>query len=281
MQKRYEMFIVFFSLVFAGGCTLLESEEPVADNQSHIDYTFGTSESGKVKKEFHFVNSDDFVVQSDIEYLYKNEQIAGKIFTDYKASIPAVMQKDTFMYQGEKLARHLQLLRETTVDGRFRVLKEYNYNYPETNTRTKVIRNTAGVVEDSIVYVYNGTLLIGETHFTGNSRGGFKYEYNSNGKLALVIDLNGIKVYENQYDENGLLAKTLVYRDGKLNNTITFERIMKGAQLTIKKFSQKEGSADKLLNSVKVFEAGKLIELNEYATAPCGANWWCTRYQYF
>jgi len=281
MQKRYEMLIVLSSLIFTGGCTLLESEEPVADNQSHIDYTFGTTESGKVRKEFHFVNSDDFVVQSDIEYLYKNEQIAGKIFTDYKASTPAVMQKDTFMYQGEKLARHLQFLRETTVDGRFKVLKEYNYNYPETNTRTKVIRNTAGIVEDSIVYMYTGTLVVCETHITGISRGGFNYEYNSNGKLTVMTNLNGVKLYENQYDENGLLTKTLVYGDGKLNTTITFERILKGARLTIKKFSQKEGCADKLLNSVKVFEAGKLIELNEYGTAPCGANWWCTRYQYF
>ncbi|MGE0021384.1 MAG: hypothetical protein AB7S72_17040 [Draconibacterium sp.] len=281
MQKRNEILIALFSLLFAGGCSLLETEEPVVDNQSHIDYTFGTSESGKVKKEFHFINSDDYVVQSDIEYVYKNEQIAGKIFTDYKTSQPVVLQKDTFMYNDEKLFRQLQLLRETTTDGRLKVSKEYHYNYPQANTRTKVIRNQSGIVEDSIVYVYNGDLVISETHFTGKSSGGFNYEYNSKGKLAVVTDLNGVKTYENEYDENGLLLKTLIFKDGQLNSTITFERILKGATLSIKKYAQKAGAADKILSSVKVFEAGKLVELNEYATAACGANWWCTRYQYY
>jgi hypothetical protein len=281
MQKRYEMLIVLFSFVFTGGCSLLESEESVDDNQSHIDYTFGTAESGKVKKEFHFVNSDDYVVQSDIQYVYVNGQIAGKILTDYKATNPVILQKDTFMYNGEKLFRQLQLLRETTIEGRFKVSKEYNYNYPETNTRTKVIRNQVGVVEDSIVYVYTGTNVISETHFTKYSSAGFKYDYNSAGKLILVTNLSGVKAYENQYDESGLLAKTLVYRDGQINTTITFERILKGATLTIKKFSQKAGDPNQLLNSVKVFEGGKLVELNEYSTAACGANWWCTRFQYY
>ncbi len=73
MQKRNEMLIVLFALVFTGGCSLVETEEQVVDNQSHIDYTFGTSESGRVKKEFHFINNDDYVVQSDMEYLYENE----------------------------------------------------------------------------------------------------------------------------------------------------------------------------------------------------------------
>ena len=281
MQQRYEMLIVLFSLVFIGGCSLVETEESVVDNQSHIDYTFGTNESGKVKKEFHFINSDDYVVQSDIEYVYKNEQIAGKIFTDYKTSQPVVLQKDTFIYNHEKLFKQLQLLRETTTDGRLKVSKEYHYNYPQANTRTKVIRNQLGIVEDSIVYVYKGDLVISEKHFTEKSSGGFNYEYNSNGKLAIVTDLNGIKAYENQYDEHGLLLQTLIFKDGQLSSTITFERILKGAQLSIKKYSQKAGAADKILNSVKVFESGKLVELNEYATAPCGSNWWCTRYQYY
>ncbi|HCE56424.1 MAG TPA: hypothetical protein DER09_01180 [Prolixibacteraceae bacterium] len=259
----------------------METEESVVDNQSYIDYTYGTSESGKVKKEFHFINSDDYEVQSDVEFIYDNEQIAGKIFTDYKTSQPVVLQKDTFIYNGEKLLRQLQLLRETTTDGRLKVSKEYNYNYPQANTRTKVIRNQSGIVEDSIVYVYNGELVISEKHFTEKSSGGFNYEYNSSEKLVLVTDLNGIKLYENQYDENGLLSKTLIFKDGQLNTTITFERILKGATLSIKKYAQKAGAADKILSSVKVFEAGKLVELNEYATAACGANWWCTRYQYY
>jgi hypothetical protein len=185
------------------------------------------------------------------------------------------------MYNGEKLFRQLQLIRETSTDGCLKISKEYHYNYPQANTRTKVIRNQSGIIEDSIVYVYNGELVTSETHISEKSRGGFNYEYNSNGKLTIVTDLNGIKAYENQYDENGLLSKTLIFRDGQLSSTITFERILKGTTLSIKKYSQKAGATDKILNSVKVFEAGKLVELNEYATAACGSNWWCTRYQYY
>lgn len=281
MQKRYELLILVPALMFLGSCSLLDTEEPVVDNQKHIDYTFGTSESGKVKKEFHFINSDDYVVQSDIEYIYDGAQIAGKIFTDYKTAQPVVLQKDTFIYNGDRLFRQLQLLRETTSNGNLRVTKVVHYNYPQTDIRTKVIRNQAGSVEDSIVYVYNGDLAVSETHYTGKNVGGFNYEYNSNRKLLIVTNLNGVKAYENKYDENGLLLETLVFNDGKLSSTISFERSLKGAQLSIKKFSQKAGSSDKILNAVKVFEAGKLVELNEYATAPCGSNWWCTRYQYY
>lgn len=279
MQKRYEIVIVVISLIFTGACSILEIEDTGDNINSKIDFNYGIAESGKIRKELHFNNSDDYLVQSEFLYLYKNEKIVGKIFTDYNSLQPAVMQKDTFMYNGEKLLKQLQLVRETKTEG-LRISKTYKFDYPNANISTKLVLNRSGGIEDSIVYVYEGDLVISETHITPKGRTGFNFEYNSSSKLAAVTDLNGNKVYENQYDANGLLSKTLNFQEGKLSSTITFERISKGERLSIKKYIQKADGTEKLLNSEKVFESGRLVELNEFATAQCGAIWWCTRYQY-
>ena len=241
----------------------------------------GVKESGKLKKELHFSDTDDYDTKSDIEFVYKNNKLSQQIFTDYNWDNPVVIQKDTFLYDNEKLCGRVHYLMETIPSSPLVIAKTFNYYYPNENTKIKVGYSEAGVINDSIVFVYSGELLVEETHFNSTGSAKFLFEYNSDNKLSKTVDLKRNLTTINYFDENGILTNTKVFLGDEVQSDITYLRIVKDNLLTIKRFVKLNNITDKFLSSVKTFESGILIELAEHHVSLSGAEWWCTRYEYF
>lgn len=283
MQKISKLLFSLFLLVFIAGCSLVDDyfdDEEWAD-QSNIDYLVGVEESGKLKKELHFSDTDDYDTKSDIEFVYKNNKLAQKIFTDYNWDKPIVIQKDTFLYNNEKLCGRVHYLMETIPTSPLVLARTFRYYYPDENTKIKVEYSETGAIDDSIVFVYSGELLIEETHFKSSGSAHFLFEYNSDKKLSEIVDLTRNLTTINYFDENGVLTNTKVFLGDEVQSEFTYQRIVKDNLLTIKRFVKLSSRTDKFLNSVKTFENGILIELAEHHISLSGAEWWCTRYKYF
>ena len=283
MQKISKLLFNLVLLVFIAGCSIvddyLENEEWA--DQSDIDFLVGVKESGKLKKELHFLNTDDYDTKSDIEFVYKNDKLAQKIFTDYNWDEPVVIQKDTFLYDEEKLCGRVHYSMEIIPTSPLVVAQTSNYYYPDENTKIKVEFSETGEIHDSIVFVYSGELLVEETHFKNTGSTHYLFEYNSDNKLSKVIDLTRGLTTINYFDENGVLANTKIFHGDEVQSDITYQRVEKENQLVIKRFVKHINRTDQFLNSVKTFENGILIELAEHRSSSSGTEWWCTRYEYF
>ena len=283
MQKISELLFNLFLLVFVAGCSLVDDyldNEEWAD-QSDIDYLVGVKESGKLKKELHYLNTDDFETKSDIEFVYKNNKLTQKIFTDYNWDEPVVIQKDTFLYDDEKLCGRVHYSMKEIPTSPLVVAGTFNYYYPDENTKIRVEYKETGETDDSIVFVYSGKLLMEERHFNSAGFKGYSFEYNADGKLYKIIDLSGGFTTINYFDKNGVLDNTIIYRGEEIQSTITYERQVKENQLVIKRYVKHVNTTAPFLNSVKTFEKGILIECAEHRFSSSGAEWWCTRYEYF
>ncbi len=283
MQKIIKLLFSIFLLVLITGCSLVDDyldNEEWAD-QSDIDYLVGTKESGKLKKELHFLNTDDYDTKSDIEFVYKDNKLSAQIFTDYNWDNPVVIQKDTFLYDCEILCSRVHYLMEKIPTSPLVVAKTFNYYYPDENTKIKVEFSETGEIDDSIVYVYSGKLLVEETHFKNTGSAHFLFEYNSDNKLSKIVDLTRNLTTINYFDENGVLENTKVFIENEVQSETTYERIVKDNLLTIKRYIKLSNRTDNILSSVKTFESGILIELAEHHVSLSGAEWWCTRYEYF
>lgn len=283
MQKISKLLFSFFLIAFIASCSLVDDyldNEEWAD-QSDIDYLVGVKESGKLKKELHFLNTDDYVTKSDIEFIYINNKLTQQIFTDYNWDNPVVIQKDTFLYDCEILCSKVHYLMEEIPTSPLVVAKTFNYYYPDENTKIKVEYSETEEIDDSIVFVYSGKLLVEETHFKNTGSAHFLFEYNSDNKLSKIVDLTRNLTTINYFDKNGVLENTKVFIGDEVQSEITYQRIVKDNLLTIKRFIKLSNRTDKFLSSVKIFESGILIELAEHHVSLSGAEWWCTRYEYF
>lgn len=282
MQKISKLLLSLFLIAFIASCSLVDDylDDEDWSDQSNIDYLVGVKESGKLKKELHFSNTDDYSANSDIEFIYQNNKLEQKIFTDYGWDKPIVIQRDTFFYKNNKLSGGLNYLMEKIPSSPLVVSCMYNYSYPNENTKIKVECSKHGVIEDSVVFVYSGELLVEETHFDSSGSTHFLFEYNLDNKLSKIIDLTRNLTTINYFDENGVLENTKVFLGDEVQSEITYERIVKENLLTIKRFVKLSNRTDKFLSSVKTFESGILIELAEHHVSISGAEWWCTRYEY-
>ena len=283
MQKISKLLFSLFLFTFIASCSLVDDylDKEEWTDQSDIDYLVGVKESGKLKKELHFSNTDDYDTKSDIEFVYKDNKLTQQIFTDYNWDNPVVIQKDTFLYDCEILCSRVHYLMEKIPTSPLVIAKTFNYYYPDENTKIKVEFSETGEIDDSIVFVYSSKLLIKERHFKSNGSSHFSFEYNLDNKLSKIIDLTRGLTTINYFDENGVLENTKVFIGDEVQSEITYERIVKNNLLTIKRFVKLSNKTDKFLSSVKTFESGILIELAEHHVSLSGAEWWCTRYEYF
>ena len=283
MQKISKLLFSLFLFVFIAGCSLvddyLENEEWT--DQSDIDYLVGVKESGKLKKELHFSNTDDYDTNSDIEFVYKSNKLAKQIFTDYNWDKPIVIQKDTFLYDKDKLCGRVHYSMEKVPTSPLTVARTFNYYYPNENTKIKVEYSETGAIGDSIVFVYSGELLVEETHYKSSNSNHFSFEYNSNQKLCKISDITRGLTTINYFDENGVLSNTKVFLGDEVQSDITYQRMVNENILVIKRYVKLSSRTDNFLSSVKTFDNGILIELAEHHISKSGAEWWCTRYEYF
>lgn len=281
MRNFIKVFLLLFVFQLILSCSIFESEDYV--DQSHIDFLVGVEESGKLKKELHFSGSDDETVGSDIEFIYKNDRLIKKIYTDYNWNSPYVLQKDTFIYKADILSQMVHYFRTGSPTSPLVVSKIYDYYYPDTDTKIEVIHHETGELKDSVVYIYSGKLLVEKSHYNHLGTWGSKYEYNSEGKLYKSTNLEGENAIINYFDENGVLKSSAGYDGDRLRTMTTYERKTNGNQLIIKKYIKGTdiNSVEPFLTSHKKFENGKLIESVKYHPTFPGSEWWCTRYEYF
>lgn len=263
-------------------CSVFKDDD-FAD-QSHIDYLFGVEESGRLKKELHFSGSNDETVNSDIEFVYKNDRLIKKIYNDYNWNEPFVLQKDTFVYVNGKLSEMLHYFRRGAVTSPLIISEIYKYSYPDDNSKIEVIREETGELDDSVKYIYSGNLVIEERHFNHQGEWGRKFEYNSMGKLYKSSDLDGTNLVINYFDENGVLESSASMDSDGVNvlMLISYEREIEGNKLKIKKYLEdmRVNSVEPFLTSHKVFENEKLVEEVKYHPTFSGSQWYCNRYEY-
>lgn len=263
------------------GCYIFENEDYI--NQSHVDYLVGVKESGRLKKELHFSSSKDETANSVIESFYKNNQLLKKLYTDNNLNEPFVLQKDTFIYENEKLSQMLHFFRTGATTSPLVISDIYYYYYPDENTHIEVKYEKNGELDDSTVYIYSGNFLVEERHYSNNRFWGDRYEYNSDGKVLKMIVLPDENPLINYFDENGVLEKAIYYEGEEERTIMTYERENKRNQLIIYCYIKHLhlSETEPFLSSHRKFENGKLIESVKYHPTFPGSEWWCTRYEYF
>jgi hypothetical protein len=146
-----------------------------------------------------------------------------------------------------------------------------------------VIYEEDGELDDSIVYVFESSLLIEERHFSNNVEWGKLFEYNKDGKLHKTINLETGNVTENYFDENGTLEKSFVIAGDEVHSIITYERKINGNQLMIRCYIEDShvNTVEPFLSSYKKFVNRKLVEYVKYHPTFSGSEWFCHRYEYY
>lgn len=281
MNSLYKTVLIFLISISVGACSLFDFENE--DKQSDIDFLYGTEESGKLKRELHFSDSEDQTVESDIEYVYENGKLSEKIYTDHNWNTPFVLQKDEFIYENGQLHQMIHYFRRGSPTSPLIVSEIYNYSYPDANTKIEVIYEENGELDDSIVYVFEGALLIEERHLSDTVEWGKRFEYNQDGKLQKTIDLETGNVTENYFDENGVLEKSITFTGEEVRSVATYERRRSGDELVIRCYIKhfNASQVEPFLSSHKKYVNRKLVEyVKSHPTFP-GSEWFCTNYEYY
>lgn len=278
IAKGFLLLFIFQSIL---GCSIFEHED--WNDHSQIDFLVGVEESGRLKRQLNYSSSEDETVNSDIEFIYENDRLIKKNYTDFNWNSPYILQKDTFFYKGDTLSKMVHYFRTGSPTSPLVVSKIYDYYYPDVNTIIEIIYHESGELKDSIVSVYSGELLVKESHFNHLGTWGSKYEYNSDGKLFKSTNLIGENPVINYFDENGVLEKTIGYKDEEERTIITYERENIRGQLIIRCYIKHLhlNMIEPFLSSHKKFENGKFIEAVNYHPTFPGSEWWCHRYEYF
>ncbi len=262
-------------------CSIFENEE--YPDQSHIDYLVGIEESGRLKKELHFSDSEDETVNSLIEFVYKNDRLIIKIYTDNNWNSPYVLQRDDFYYEEDRLTQMIHYFRKSTPTSPLVISDIHYYFYPNENEIVISKYNEEGERRDSVICIYENDLLISEKHFS-SSLGEWEIvnTYNSDGKLRESIELPGQHLTKNYFDKDGLLYKSESLVEGEVKATSYYEREVTSNQMVIKVYSENPyNNYERDLTSYKKYENGKLIESVKYHPTFFGSEWWCHRYEYF
>ncbi|MCY1721648.1 hypothetical protein OU798_14935 [Prolixibacteraceae bacterium Z1-6] len=262
-------------------CSIFEDDESF--DYSDIDYLFGVEESGRLKKELHYSGTEDETVNTDIEFIYINDKLIKKVYTDHRWNEPFILQKDTFLYADGKLIQMLHYFRRGEVSSPLIVSEIYTYSYPGENTMIEVVREETGELDDSVKYIYSGDLLIEERHNNHLGEWGSKYEYNADGKLYKSSDLDGRNLTINYFDENGLLKSSASIDNDGINVliAISYERETKGDRLVLRKYIKdiRVNTVEPILRGQKTFENGKLVEQVIYHSSFISDQ--CYRYKYY
>lgn len=269
-------------IIAVSGCSIFETEDWV--DKLNVDYSIGVEESGRLKREMNFSSSEDQTVESDIEFLYDGDRLVKKIYNDYNWNEPYILQKDSFIYENGKLLQMLHYFRRGAPTSPF-VLSETTYwYYPDEKTKIEVTYEDDGELDDSVIYVYDGDFLTEEKHINHLGTWGTHFEYNSDGKLFKIFDIEDSMITINYFDENGLLEKTVAFEDEKERSVITYDREITGEdQVLIRCYLLHKhlNWAEPKLTSHKKFENGKMVEFVNYHPTFEGAEWWCVRYEYY
>ena len=282
MSRFVKLITYLIVLSWFAACSLFENDD--WPNQSEIDYLVGTEESSRLKKQLNYSSSEDETVNSDIEYIYENDRLTEKIYTDFNWNEPYILQKDTFIYENGKLTQMLHYFRRGTPTSPLHLSETTYYYYPNENSRVEVKYEDNGELDDSIVYIYEGALLIEDRYYTNNSYWGAKYEYNAEGKPVKKTDLAGENPVFYYYNKNGALEKSIAFEDGEERSVSTYEReILRNNQLIIRCYilHLHLNWEEPFLTSHKKFSDGRLVEFVNYHPTFPGSEWFCHRYEYY
>lgn len=265
-------------------CSIIDEEQDVNNIVAleQIDFLFDVEKSGKILRETHFSNTDDLTIDSDIKFYYKNGKVVKRVHTNYSTDNPCILQKDTLMYEDQKLQKSLHFLREDAGSNSLIPFEIKKYYYPDLNTRIKVRIANNGEIDDSVRFIYDGDLVLEEKHFYKNRFWGYKYEYNYDGKIIRASNFKGDAHTLYYYDKNGILEEIKEFQGSDQELLYTFEREIINNRLEIKCYLENISSGNSVptLNSIKIFENGKLIESVKHCTNTHGLEWWSTRYEY-
>lgn len=277
--------IIWIILILFSSCSILDVEEDGRNIAVHdqIDFLIGAEQSGLIKRETHFSNTDDVTVDSDIMFYYKNGEVVKKVHTNYNTDEPCILQKDSLIYNKGKLQKSLHFSGEGASTGDLTPFEVKKYYYPDINTKIKVRIADNGEIDDSVKFIYDGDLIIEERHFYKNRSWGSKYQYNNDGKISRSSNLKGDMYSVYSYDKDGILENIKEFDGNEQRINYTFEREFRSNRLLIKCYSENVCFEDSepTLNSIKIYENGKLIESVKHCTSTHGLEWWSTRYEYF
>ncbi|QGY45189.1 hypothetical protein GM418_16365 [Maribellus comscasis] len=280
LKKISPLLFILIASLFTK-CSIFEEEDTL--NLSQIDFLHGTKESGRLKKQLNYSDSDDKTLNSDIEYFYEDNHLITKVYHEYLGGEPYILQKDELIYDGEKLSQMVHYFRTGTTTSPLLVSKTYYYSYPDANTKIEVVYNAEGERRDSVIYRYSGNLLTEEKHVNHLGIWGNKYEYNNEGKLYKTIDLaDEHMVSKNHFDRKGLLVKTERIVDGNIESTIWYESEITRTSLFVTMYPGSDSDSDiRLPGAQKKFRDGKLVEYILYHPTFPGSEWYCQRFEYY
>lgn len=281
-MKPSTVFFLLLLVLSLTGCSLLYDEKSL--NSAEVDYLVGIEQSGRLKRELHFSSSEDKTVESDIEFIYEEDRLVGKIYNDYNWNEPYVLQKDEFIYKEGKLSQMIHYFRTGAPTSPLKVSKIYDYYYPNPDTKIEVIHDDDDNLRDSVIYIYEGDFLTVEKHINHLGTWGHSYEYNADGKLFKTTNLENGNVTVNYFDKNGLLDKSVLYEGDTERSVITYERENIGRDQVIIRcylLHHHLNWTEPFLTSHKKFKGGKLVESVKYHPTFPGSEWWCNRYEYY
>ncbi len=265
-------------------CSIIDGDSGIAN--ADIDYLFGVEESGKIRRQINFSDSDDEDPNSVIEYTYNGAKqlISDQLFFYVSGGVKNASTKNSYKYENNLLIEKVKWGRNGAQNEPLEALRFHYYAYPDGNRKIETVYKKDGMLHDSIIYTYTGGLLMEERHFNHHGEWGRIFRYNSNGKLYKTSELDGTDTEINYFDERGILkSSSRIGEDGEsVMQLITYDREVKNGKLVIRKYlkDMRVNTIDPFLASHRIYENGKMIEEVVYHPT-MGGEWYCCRYEYY
>ncbi|MBN2772677.1 MAG: hypothetical protein JXR31_00415 [Prolixibacteraceae bacterium] len=272
---------VLFTLIILPSCELIFENEHF--DYSEYDALNSVEDSGKLKWEYWYGSSDDETIDTGIEFIYdENKNLVEKQYRHFYDNKPTSYDiKEFFIYnEVGKLTKMERHIAQGTDDTSFLLIRYSLYSYPEQGIKMETKFDDTGVLKDSIIFNYNGDLLISEKHYNQDGYWEMNYEYNNSGKLETIFDSFTNRSHKYIYDENELLVKIEDWADEEIKTILYYEREQKNNVLIIRSHRDQENEPQKNYLGQTKYVDGKLYELVHYHPGFPGSEWWCIRYVY-
>lgn len=247
------------------------------ENDSAIERT-----NNKLKKMYIYSDSDAEDPYSFTKYFYDNNgNLIKELISDYPEPVYASFNYE-YSSEGKLISKKRKAIEGASSPNQteedFVLIWEKKYKYTGNKKIEKEYSDNK--LTDSAIYVYDGELLIEETHYDieDSEQWSIEYKYNSNDNL----------IKENQYPDS--IYTKYIYEDEQLHKTLQYD---KHDSLLVENLYIYSSSGDKEITEVHykgpygefikekiTYQFGNKIEHIKYHSTFQGEEWWVKRYEY-